>query len=149
MRERVAYRSSLSRSGGASSFAVAICTIFVADVAAAQTAAADACADPALPCTLDNRVIYPPGFFSQFNPITALDMVLRVPGFSIDGGDNVRGFGGAAGNVLIDGQRPSTKSASIFDILTRIGAGDVERIELIRGGTGGLDVSGQAVVVNL
>ena len=109
----------------------------------------DADCDAALPCTIDDRVIYPPAFFSQYNPITALDMVRRVPGFSIDSGDNVRGFGGAAGNVLINGQRPSTKSASIFDTLSRIGAGNVERIELIRGGTGGLDVSGQAVVVNV
>lgn len=100
-------------------------------------------------CTIGDRVIYQPPFFTQFNPITALDMVRRVPGFSIDSGDNVRGFGGAAGNVLINGQRPSTKSASIFDILSRIGAGSVVQIDLIRGGTGGLDVAGQAVVVNV
>ena len=109
------------------------------------------CADDAtaLSCSQNGRVIFRPPFFDQFNPITALDMVRRVPGFSIDGGSNVRGFGGAAGNVLIDGQRPSTKSASIRDLLDRIGATSVERVELIRGGTGGLDVGGQAVVVNV
>lgn len=107
------------------------------------------CAGAATSCALDDRVVYLPAYFSQFNPITALDMVRRVPGFSIDAGDNVRGFGGAAGNVLIDGQRPSTKSADIFEILSRISAGAVERIELIRGGTGGLDVAGETVVVNV
>lgn len=100
-------------------------------------------------CTAGGVVLFAPAYFTQFNPITALDMVSRVPGFSIDGGGNVRGFGGAGSNVLIDGQRPSTKSASIFDLLQRIGAGGVERIELIRGGAGGLDVGGQAVVVNV
>ncbi|MEM8771792.1 MAG: TonB-dependent receptor [Pseudomonadota bacterium] len=119
------------------------------DQAAAATASAAACGGVALTCADGDKVIYLPAFFSQYNPITALDLVNRVPGFSIDPGDNVRGFGGAAGNVLIDGQRPSTKSADIFEILSRIGLGAVEKIELIRGGTGGLDVGGQAVVVNV
>ena len=117
--------------------------------AAAQGAAALPCEAAVVSCTRDGRVIYMPGFFSQFNPVTARDMVARVPGFTIDAGDDVRGFAGAAGNVLIDGQRPSTKSASLFAVLDRIGAGSVAYIELIRGGTGGLDVGGQAVVVNV
>lgn len=107
------------------------------------------CADGVESCRSGGNVVYMPPFFSRYNPVTALDMVERVPGFSIDRGENVRGFGGAAGNVLIDGQRPSTKSADIAESLGRIGAGNVERIELIRGGTGGLDVGGQAVVVNV
>ncbi len=119
-----------------------------------QTASAQeiavGCLDAAvLSCSVGDTVIYATGFFSQYNPITALDMVQRVPGFSIDAGDDVRGFGGAAGNVLIDGQRPSTKSADIFQILSRISAETVERIDLIRGDTGGLDVGGQSVVVNV
>ncbi len=120
-----------------------------ATASAAQGVVETQCAAVATTCAVGDTVIYMPGFFTQYNPITALDMVARVPGFSIDSGDNVRGFGGAAGNVLIDGQRPSTKSANIFDTLGRIGAGNVERIELIRGGTGSLDVGGQSVVVNV
>ncbi|GJL95648.1 MAG: TonB-dependent receptor [Hyphococcus sp.] len=107
------------------------------------------CDASVLTCTAGDRVIYKPGFFSDYNPVTALDMVERVPGFSIDEGDDVRGFGGAGGNVLIDGQRPSSKSTDITDRLTRIGADNVARIELIRGGTGALDVGGQSVVVNV
>lgn len=117
--------------------------------ALAQEPAAAGCDGAALTCRVGDRVVYLSGFFARYNPVTALDMVERVPGFSIDAGEDVRGFGGAAGNVLIDGQRPSTKSADIFEILGRIGAGNVERIELIRGGTGGLDVAGQTVVVNV
>lgn len=133
---------------GGMAAAIAALTIF--ESADAQTGAVLACSDAAADSCVDGeRVVYRPSYFTQFNPITALDMVRRVPGFSIDEGDNVRGFIGAAGNVLIDGQRPSTKSADIFTILSRIGAGAVDRIELIRGGTGGLDVGGQSVVVNV
>lgn len=117
-----------------------------ADDSPASTVCAEA---SAATCVVGDTVLYAPVFFSQYNPVTALDMVQRVPGFSIDSGDNVRGFGGAAGNVLIDGQRPSTKSTDIFQTLSRISADSVERIELIRGGTGGLDVGGKAVVVNV
>ncbi|MFQ5562005.1 MAG: TonB-dependent receptor plug domain-containing protein [Parvularculaceae bacterium] len=132
-----------------------LCATVFASVVAAPAAANDdpaatTCADVSVTsCVVGDTVLYAPAFFTQYNPVTALDMVRRVPGFSIDAGDNVRGFGGAAGNVLIDGQRPSTKSADIFQTLSRISASDVERIELIRGGTGGLDVGGQAVVVNV
>lgn len=121
----------------------------IGGAAAAQSPALTCATDDAVTCTVGDRVIYLPRFFDQFNPVTALDMVRRVPGFTIDAGDAVRGFGGAAGNVLIDGERPSTKSADIEDTLSRIGAGAVERIELIRGGTGGLDVGGRSVVVNV
>ncbi len=98
----------------------------------------------------DGIVVYKPEFFDQYFPVTALDMVNRVPGFSIDQGGDVRGFGGAAGNVLIDGKRPSIKSDSIQNLLSRIGKSGVERIELIRGATGGLDLGGQqSVAVNV
>jgi outer membrane cobalamin receptor len=98
----------------------------------------------------DGIVTYTLDFFEQYFPVTALDLVNRVPGFTIDRGGDVRGFGGAAGNVLIDGKRPSTKSDNIEDFLSRIGKDSVERIELIRGATGGLDLGGQqSVAVNV
>src|ERR1700709_1877323 len=46
-----------------------------------------------------------PADFSSLAPNTAMDMVMRLPGFSFDTGAQVRGFAGAAGNVLIDGDR--------------------------------------------
>ena len=37
-------------------------------------------------------------------------MVMLLPGFVLqEGDDDVRGYAGAAGNVLIDGQRPASK----------------------------------------
>ena len=73
-------------------------------------------------------------------------MIFRLPGFNLDTGDSgTRGFAGAAGNVLIDGDRPSSKSDSLDAVLRRISAGSVERIELIRGGAPGIDMQGRAV----
>lgn len=92
---------------------------------------------------------YPASFFASAQPSTALDMINRVPGFSYDGGDSVRGFAGAAANVLIDGQRPASKSDGIDSILSRIQASDVDRIELIRGGAPGIDMHGRTVMANV
>lgn len=114
---------------------------------AAATAAAPAA--PASPQAREGVLIYEPAFFSQAQPVTALDMVSRVPGFVLDDGGDARGFGGVAGNVLIDGERPSTKSESLQTILLRIPAAGVARLELIRGATAGLDLAGQPVVVNV
>src|SRR5262249_10141919 len=79
----------------------------------------------------------------------AYDMVLRVPGFSFDDGSAARGFAGAAGNVLIDGQRPASKTDDLISILRRIPVSQVERIDLIRGGAPGIDMQGKTVVVNV
>jgi hypothetical protein len=76
-------------------------------------------------------------------------MVARIPGFQIDGGNNVRGFAGTAGNLLIDGKRPASKSDSVDSVVSRIPAGQVDRIEVIRGGAPGIDMQGQSVVANI
>src|SRR5439155_27203873 len=75
--------------------------------------------------------------------------VQRLPGFSFDAGDDVRGFGGAAGNVLIDGARPASKEDKLDDILKRIPAAQVVRIDVIRGGAPGIDMQGKAVIANV
>ena len=92
---------------------------------------------------------YAPEFFAAQNPNNALDMVGRLPGFSLDTGDTVRGFEGAAGNVLIDGQRPSSKSDALDGILQRIPASKVARIDVIRGGAPGVDMQGKTVIANV
>jgi hypothetical protein len=93
--------------------------------------------------------IYPRSYFEPFNPQTARDMVDRIPGFSFDPGEDVRGFSGAAGNVLIDGARPSSKSGGLEEALTRIPARDVDRIEVMRGAAGAGEAHGQTVVANV
>ncbi len=93
--------------------------------------------------------VFEPTFFARFNPVTAEDMVRQLPGFTIDEGDDLRGFGATAGNVLIGGQRPSSKT-SLKDELSRIAARDVLRIELIRASAAGdLDVRGYTEVANI
>lgn len=94
------------------------------------------------------RISYDADYFAQFSPRTALDMVERVPGFTMSEGEERRGFAGAAGNVLIDGAPPAVKSEDIGDILERIPATDVVRIDLIRG-EGASASSAQAVRVNI
>ena len=88
----------------------------------------------ATPSKADQAVTsYPPSFFTSFQPNTALDMVNDLPGFSLDTGDSVRGFAGSAGNVLIDGERPASKTDGLDQILQRIPASSVARIDVIRG----------------
>jgi hypothetical protein len=94
-------------------------------------------------------ISYPPSFFAQQRPSTALDMIARLPGFRMDGGSDARGFAGTAGNVLINGERPTTKSENLQDILTRISASAVERVELIRGGAPGIDMQGRTILANV
>ena len=84
---------------------------------------------------------YSPDYFAQFQPITARDMLSRIPGFTLQGGgNNDRGFGQANLNILINGRRPSSKSSNANDILGRITANTVERIEIVDGAS--LDIPG-------
>jgi hypothetical protein len=92
--------------------------------------------------------VFESAFFTGYNPVTAGDMVARVPGFEIIDGDDRRGFGATAGNVLINGERPSSK-ASISDQLKRVPAGSVLRLELISGSSGSADARGQSRIVNV
>ena len=44
---------------------------------------------------------FEPAYFAQFAPRSALDMLSRVPGFTISDGDNGRGLGQATQNVIV------------------------------------------------
>src|SRR5438477_5960322 len=92
---------------------------------------------------------YPASFLAPARPNTAFDMIARLPGFTFDPGQSVRGFAGAAGNVLIDGERPPTKTDTLDDILKRIPASSVARIDVIRGGAPGIDMQGRTVLANV
>jgi hypothetical protein len=92
--------------------------------------------------------VFEPGYFARFNPANASDMVRQIPGFSLEDGDDVRGFAGAAGNVLINGERPSTKT-SLRQFLGRIPVARVERIEIVTGASAGLDMRGQTKIANV
>ncbi len=118
--------------------------------ALAQTSASPTQGAPAANASQQGVLVFEPAFFADARPDTALDMIARLPGFGLDGGDSgTRGFAGAAGNVLIDGVRPSTKSDDLEQILRRISAAGVARIELIRGGAPGIDMQGRSVIANV
>ncbi len=90
---------------------------------------------------------YPAAYFAPNQPATAYQMVGLLPGFHIQLGDpTVRGFSGTVGNVLIDGQLPTSKAEGVDLLLQRIAASSVERIELIRGAA---DMHGYPILANV
>lgn len=111
-----------------------------------------------------STVVYPATYFSQWSPVTAQDMMNRIPGMSSGGGGGFgggggpggggpggggggRGLGGGGGNqILIDGKRVAGKSNEANAQLARISADKVLRIELIRGTSTDLDVRGDQIV---
>src|SRR4051794_6060994 len=101
--------------------------------------------------------VYDAAYFAQFAPRTAYDIAQHVPGFTLDlgstqsatGAVDVRGFAGTAGNVVINGARPSTKSETLDVTLQRIPAQRVVRVELGSGDLYGSDYSGKSQVLNI
>jgi hypothetical protein len=110
----------------------------------------------ATPTQGSRTTVYDPGFFAQYAPRSALDIVQRIPGFTLDLGNNqaatgvdVRGFAGTAGNVVINGARPSSKSETLQTLLARIPASRVTKVEVGPGDLYGADYSSKTQVANL
>ncbi|MEC7766209.1 MAG: TonB-dependent receptor plug domain-containing protein, partial [Pseudomonadota bacterium] len=128
----------------------------------------------------ESTVTYPASYFSEWGPVTAQDMLDRIPGLdprsmgssfsggsssggpSIVGGGRLppgvgggrgggRGFGGGnrTTEILINGKRTAGKNNSTGVQLSRITSGQVDRIEIIRGTSGELDVRGSGQVINV
>ena len=115
----------------------------------------------------NSTVVYPADYFSQWAPITAKDMLDRIPGQDNSsprgggggipgGGGNPssggRGLGGgnSGGNeVLVNGKRTAGKNNQTSDLLSRISADQVKEFQIIRGTSGDLDVRGSGQVVNV
>ena len=130
----------------------AAAAILAASPALAQRAAATG---PAAPRT--GTTVYDAGYFAPFAPRTAYDIAQHVPGFQLDlgstqgvnGSVDVRGFAGTAGNVVINGSRPSTKSETLDVTLQRIPAQRVVRVEVSSGDLYGSDYAGKSQVLNV
>jgi hypothetical protein len=100
--------------------------------------------------TADASGSYGAEFYASLKPSNALDMVQRLPGFVLDeGNSDSRGLAGTGGNVLINGELPTTKNDPLIEVLKRISATSVERIDVIRGGTSDIDMHGRSVVANV
>ena len=118
--------------------AAAICALALPGTAWAQDGAATATPAPAPSdsgpvqgAPIDGGLSYLPADFVRFVPRSALDMVNRVPGFSIRDNDQARGLGEATSNILINGERVANKAESVFDRLGRIPADKVDHIEIV------------------
>lgn len=132
--------------------------LFLGPVAAAQQAPAAAQPVPPAaavesrpgdaPAPDSNVEVFDPAYFSRFNPSNAEEMVRQLPGFSLAEGPSVRGFGGGTPNVLINGERPSTKT-SLRTLLSRIPVANVLRIEIVTGSSATLDMRGLTKVANV
>ncbi|MCB1672819.1 MAG: TonB-dependent receptor, partial [Pseudomonadales bacterium] len=114
----------------------------------------------------DSTIVYPAEYFAEYAPITAQDMLDRIPGQGQasgspgggrggpPGGGNPssggRGLGAGGGNeLLVNGKRTAGKSNQTSDLLRRISASQVREIQIIRGTSGDLDVRGSSQVVNI
>jgi hypothetical protein len=117
--------------------------------AAAGALALALTASPVFAQPAASTISYPASYFAAAQLNTAYDMVSRLPGFVFDDGNSARGFAGTAGNVLIDGERPSAKTDDLQSVLKRIPASRVDHIDLIRGGAPGIDMQGHSVIANL
>lgn len=77
---------------------------------------------------------YEPDYFARFAPRTALDMVEKLPGFTITGqGGGDRGLGAARENILINGERIANKSTDARTALSRISASQVQYVAIVDG----------------
>jgi hypothetical protein len=131
------------------------CAAVLASPAFGQTSGAGELSPP--PSTQGSRTtVYDAGYFAQYAPRTALDIVQRIPGFTLDLGNNqaangvdVRGFAGTAGNVVLNGARPSSKSETLETLLARIPASRVKKVEVGPGDLYGADYSSKTQVANL
>ena len=110
-----------------------------------------------------STIIYPASYFEQWVPITAQDMLDRIPGQA--GGGGGRGGPGRGGNpssggrglgsgssgteIIINGKRTAGKNNQAGSLLSRISTEQVQEIQIIRGTSGELDVRGSGQVINV
>ena len=115
-----------------------------------------------------STVVYPATYFTEWQPITAGDMLARIPGQDTNGrgsGGGIqrarglsgspsrggRGLGSGAGSteILINGKRNAGKNNSTQQMLQRIASSQVQEIQIIRGTSGDLDVRGSGQIINV
>ncbi|MCH7816345.1 MAG: TonB-dependent receptor [Proteobacteria bacterium] len=102
--------------------------------------------------TDDSTIVYSADYFADFQPVSASDMISRIPGIGLAmrrGGGGGRGLGSGEGEILINGQRTTGKGNTAQSLLSRISADQVDYIEIIRGTSENLDIRGAGQVVNV
>ena len=76
----------------------------------------------------DSTIVYPAAYFADFLPVSANDMIKRIPGIgmALRGGGGGRGLGSGGGEILINGQRTTGKGNTGASLLSRISADQVD-----------------------
>lgn len=109
----------------------------------------------------ESTIVYPAIYFAEYAPVTALDMVNRIPGMNIQNnaagsssrgafrGGRGLGSGGRGTQVLVNGKRVAGKNNNTQAMLARITAEQVAEIRLIRGTSGDLDVRGSTQIADI
>ena len=124
----------------------------------------------------DSTVVYTSVYFAEYAPVTALDMLNRIPGMETSslsrsgrggsgGSSSGRSRGGSFANVsrggrglgsgnsgvqiLINGKRTAGKNNDTEAQLRRVDASQVNYIEIIRGTSSDLDVRGSTQIANI
>lgn len=94
--------------------------------------------------------VFEPAYYFEWDPISALELVFRTPGFNPQQQDGGRGLSGVRSNVLINGMRPPPKGQSVQQQLREIPVTAVAYIELIDAGARlDIDMQGYPQVVNV
>ena len=102
------------------------------------------------PEVVDGVRIFEPAYFTEFDPLTARDMVDRIPGVSPQQSDGGRGLAGVRSNLLINGERPPPKGKSAQEQLDEMPISSVVMIELIdQGARLDIDMQGYPQVINV
>lgn len=100
-------------------------------------------------------VVYDSEYFAPYNPITAEDMIKRIPGTEGVVGrfgtqeEERRGLRANTDQILIDGKRLTGKENESSEFLERLPAKSIERIELITGNVRELDTDVGVRVINV
>ncbi|MDE0801473.1 MAG: TonB-dependent receptor [Rhodospirillaceae bacterium] len=100
-------------------------------------------------------VVYDAEYFAPYNPITAEDMLNRIPGTEGLVGnfgnqqEERRGLRSNTDQILIDGKRLTGKENQSSSFLEKLPAKSVERIELITGNVRELDTDVGVRVINV
>ena len=109
----------------------------------------------------NNKIVYDQIYFQKFNITNAADAIKRIPGvenlssgnssanYEPGGNNKKRGFGSSGTQILINGERQSSKSNNIIKTLELINAESLIKIEVIRGSEAGLDVRSDGVIINI
>ena len=130
--------------------------LFAFFVAATPSSLAQTSTEPSQ--STDSTVTYPAAYFAEFEPVSVNDMLNQIPGIGLAldanaGGSSLnntanRGLG-ASSQILIDGKRLAGKANEASEQLSRIAAGQVDYIEIIRGTSSELDVRSSGQLVNI